>query len=308
MQTTDQLTREFAIPGVLAFRETHPGMVAVDVTTAACTAQLYLQGAHLTQWQPAGQAPVLFLSERSAFAPGKAIRGGIPVVFPWFASPETSPVHPPAGSPSHGFARTSPWSLRFAAIAGDDVHLSLLLDPAPHREPFQSLQVGLDISLGNACDVRLTVANASTDPGAAPVLFEEALHTYLHVGDARQVSIEGLRGTAFLDKTDGFQRKTQTEDPLRFHGETDRMYLNTKTSLTLTDPTLKRRLHLRKTGSETTVIWNPATEVAGRLADLGADAWPHFACMETANAGENALRLPAGQAHTMGMHLSVEAL
>ena len=102
MQQPDELTEQFAIPECLTFDEPFPGMPRALVSTPQCRAELYLQGAHLTQWQPAGQQPALFLSERSAYLPGKAIRGGIPVVFPWFGAPELSPVHPPAGSAAHG--------------------------------------------------------------------------------------------------------------------------------------------------------------------------------------------------------------
>ena len=69
MQNIDQLNASFAIPGVLSFDE-HNGLDRARITTPACTAELYLQGAHITAWQPAGTEPVLFLSDRSAFAPG----------------------------------------------------------------------------------------------------------------------------------------------------------------------------------------------------------------------------------------------
>ncbi|HLI75858.1 MAG TPA: D-hexose-6-phosphate mutarotase [Acidobacteriaceae bacterium] len=306
MQTAAELSEIFTIPGCLTFDEPHPGMPCAHITTAVCTAELYLQGAHLTQWQPAGQEPVLFLSGRSAFTPGKAIRGGIPVIFPWFGAPDTSPVHPPAGSSSHGYARIWPWTLRFAALAGDDLHLSLTLDHNArlHALGFDFLQLGIDIMLGRNLSVRLTAANA----GAVPFLFEEALHAYLNLSQIDQVSIQGLQETEFLDKTDGFQRKKQTDPVLTFSTETDRPYLNTSSPVSLTDPVLKRRLLLTKTNSQTTVIWNPAAALTARLPDLAPGDWQHFACMETANAAENAVTLQPGEAHTMSMHLSVDPL
>ena len=308
MQTADQLKEEFALEDVLRFDEPHPGMPRVQVRTPACSAELYLQGAHLTGWQPAGEQPVLFLSERSAFAPGKAIRGGVPVIFPWFGAPQNSPVPTPRGAGSHGFARISPWTLRFAALAGDDVHLSLTLDATPLQQEagFVGLQLGIDFVLGQTLTVRLTAVNASEQ--AQDVLFEEALHAYFRIGDVHQASIRGLAGTEYLDKTENFQRKTQTETDLRFSGETDRPYLNTKNPVTLQDPVLGRRIVLSKTNSDTTVIWNPAAELNAKLPDLAPEDWLHFACMETANAAENALTLTRGQAHTMTMHVAVEAL
>ena len=128
MQTTSELNEVFGLPGVLTFDEPYPGMPRATVTTPACTGEFYLQGAHTTLWQPRGEQPGLFLSDRSPYVPGKAIRGGIPVIFPWFGAPETSPVKTSQGATQHGFARRWPWTLRFAALAGEDLHISTTLD------------------------------------------------------------------------------------------------------------------------------------------------------------------------------------
>ncbi len=314
MQTAEQLAADFSLPELLSFDEPHPGMPRFQVRTPACTAELYLQGAHLTAWQPAGQQPVLFLSDRSAFTPGKAIRGGIPVIFPWFAAAEASPVPTPPGAGSHGFARTAPWTLRFAALAGDDLHLSLTLDQtegtpateAMRKAGFSAFGLALEVILGHTLTLRLSVANASAGDAAKPLFFEEALHAYLAVGDSEHVTVEGLAGTAFLDKTDNFARKTQTDRELRFRAETDRPYLNTTAPVTLHDPVLGRRLRLTKANSRTTVTWNPGPELTAKLADLRPDAWHNFVCLETANAAEDALTLQPGEARTMEMHLAVE--
>lgn len=314
MQTADQLTADFGLPELLTFDEPHPGMPRLQVRTPACTAELYLQGAHLTAWQPSGQQPVLFLSECSAFAPGKAIRGGIPVVFPWFAAAETSPVPTPPGAGSHGFARTAPWTLRFAALAGDDLHLSLTLDQAEgtpataamRSAGFENFGLALEIILGRTLTLRLSVANASTGEAAKPLFFEEALHTYLAVGDSENITVEGLAGAEYLDKTENFARKPQTERELRFRGETDRPYLNTTAPITLHDPVLGRRLRLTRANSHTAVTWNPGPELTAKLADLLPDAWHNFVCLETANVAENALTLQPGEAQTMEMHLTLE--
>lgn len=303
MQTAAALNEEFAIPDLLTFDEPYPGMPRACLTSPACTSELYLQGAHLTHWAPSGQEPVLFTSERSSFAPGKAIRGGIPIIFPWFGAPETSPVHPAPGSSSHGFARVWPWTLRFAALAGDDLHLSLTLDHNErlHALGFDFLQLGVDLTLGHTLTVRLTTMNNRN----TAFLLEEALHTYLQIGDIEQVFISGLAGTDYLDKTENFRRKTQNEDQVRFTAETDRPYLGTTAPITLRDPVLRRCLNITKTNSNTTVVWNPAAELTAKLPDLAPDDWHQFACIETANVAENAVTLAPQQAHSMAMHLSV---
>ena len=304
MQSADELSETYELPGVLTFDEPYPGMPRARITTPACNAEFYLQGAHLTQWQPAGQQAALFLSERSSYVPGKAIRGGVPIIFPWFGSPETTPVQTSHGAPQHGFARSWPWTLRFAALAGDDLHLTTTLDQTEGIRAlgFSGFELACEFILGRTLAVRLTVANT----GEVPFFFEEALHAYLAVGDSREVSVEGLQATEFLDKTDGFKRKQQTEAALHFVGETDRPYLNTATPLMLRDPVLRRCLHLQKGGSKTTVTWNPGPDLAAKLTDLAPETWQHFVCLETANVAENAITLQPRETHTMEMRLSVE--
>lgn len=305
MQTADELNDTFALPGALFFDEVHPGMPRAHITTPACTAEFYLQGAHLAAWQPVGEQPVVFLSERSHFESGKAIRGGIPIIFPWFGSPDTSPVPTPPAASQHGFARTAPWTLHFAALAGEDLHLSATLDKteAVRATGFWGFELAYELVIGRTLTARLSVANT----GEKPFLFEEAMHAYLAVSDAEAVSVEGLGDVEFLDKTDGFARKTQEDATLQFRGQVDRPYLNTTSSVLLRDPGLGRNLHLVKAGSKTTVTWNPGAELASTLKDLPPDGWRRFVCLETANVAENAITLLSREAHTMEMRLSVEA-
>jgi glucose-6-phosphate 1-epimerase len=301
--TLQELTANFAIENVLAF-EQNGDLVRACITLPACTAELYLQGAHLTRWQPAGHKPVLFLSERSAFATGKAIRGGVPVIFPWFGARTATPFSDRSDGPSHGFARTQAWELAFAALAGDDLHLTLTLGPTGVSRAlgYDHFQLAYNLILGAELRLQLTVANQSTQP----LYFEEALHTYLEVGDAQQISIIGLSDTEYLDKTDGFQRKLQTESPLCLSGETDRPYLNTVLPINLDDPVYKRRITVDKSHSNTTVVWNPWKELTAKLADMAPDGWLTMTCIETANAAENAVTLEPGAHHTMEAHLFVQ--
>jgi glucose-6-phosphate 1-epimerase len=299
-----QLTDDFAIPGLLAFSQNELGLIRATITTPACTAELYLQGAHLTQWQPMGHGAVLFLSERSAFAPGKAIRGGVPIIFPWFGSRTATPESLRTDGPSHGFARTCDWTLAFAALAGDDLHLTLTLGPseASRALGYDHFQLALQLRLGAELNMQLTVANSGTQP----LHFEEALHTYLAVGDARQASILGLSGTDYLDKTDNFARKCQKESPLLLTGETDRPYLNTEASVDLEDPVLQRRISVAKSNSKTTVVWNPWSGLCAKLADMAPSGWLQMVCIETANTAEDAITLPPNTHHTMQANITVQ--
>jgi glucose-6-phosphate 1-epimerase len=303
MQTIDQLNASFAVPGILSFDE-HGGLVRARITTPMCTGELYLQGAHIATWQPANEQPVLFLSEKSSFAEGKAIRGGIPIIFPWFGSRTATPEDSRTDGPSHGFARTQIWRLDFGAYAADELHLSLSLEPTELSRSlgFGKFLLAYQISFGNELRLRLSIAN----DGDKPMHIEEALHTYLHVGDVEQARVHGLFETEYLDKTHNFARKTQTEPVLTLTGPSDRPYLNTTSPIVVDDPVLQRRITVTKANSRTTVVWNPWANAG--LADMSDDGWRHMLCIESANASENALTLQPHEAHVMETTISVEAL
>ena len=311
-QQTLQDLLQFEIPGVLTFAPAQGGLLAAHITTPAAEAIVYVQGAHLTHWQPQGFSPVLFLSDRSEFTAGKAIRGGIPVIFPWFG--DRSDGH---SGPAHGFARISGWHLAFAGLSGssDDpaLHLVWTLDPTELSRSlgFDRFHVAYRMTIGRKLTLELTVAylNTPAEDAHPPAhfVFEEAFHTYFAVADARQVTIEGLAHTDYLDKVDNAQRKRQHDPRLHLTGRTDRPYLNTAAACILHDPAGYRRIVIAKSGSQSTVVWNPWQELTAKMPDLAPDAWQHFTCIETANVGENAITLPPGAAHTMRAEISVEA-
>lgn len=297
MASVAELQEQFGIEGVLAFDEPHAGMVRARITTAACSAELYLYGAHLTAWQPSGADPVLFLSPNSAFQRGKAIRGGVPVVFPWFAARSADVTGGRTDGPSHGFARTTEWELQFAAISGDDVHLALSLRPDDNTRAlgFDAFRTVMEFTLGRTLTLRMTVANE----GAAPLVYEQALHSYFHVGDIAQVTVRGLEHTVYIDKPDGFRRKEQGSEPITFSGEVDRPYLNTTEDVLVEDRTLARTIVVSKAGSQTTVVWNPGEALAAKTADIGVEAARRYVCVETANAADNRITLAPRTAHVM---------
>jgi len=298
------ISNQFTIPGVLAFSQTEQGLIRANITTPACTAELYLQGAQITQWQPTGQQPVLFLSERSFFTPGKAIRGGIPIVFPWFGARTATPDDPRTDGPSHGFARISEWTLAFAALAGDDLHLTLTLGASDTSRSlgYDQFALAYEITLGVELNVKLTVTNQ----GSKPLHFEEAFHTYFSIGDSQQVSIIGLSDTEYLDKIDDFKRKRQTDPLLKLTGETDRPYLDTLVPVNIDDPVLRRRITVDKAESKSTVVWNPWSTLTATLPDMSPDCWLTMVCIETANVATNAITLASGEHHSMEAHIFVQ--
>src|SRR5262249_33737148 len=202
-------------------------------------------------------------------------------------------------APDHGFARTSEWAV--AAVERPDdasVAVTLLLGPddVSRRLWPREFTIRHRVVFGARLEMTLEVVNRSQET----ITVEEALHTYLLVGDVRQASITGLGGVTYIDKTDGMRRKVFGAGPLRLTGTTDRVFLDTRATCVVMDPALGRRLVVEKTESSTTVVWNPWDEKARRMADLGPDAWRSMLCVETANVADNALHLVSGDRHRMG--------
>lgn len=296
-----QLTDHFAIPGVLHFDE-HDGLIRAIVTTPSANATVYLQGAHLVSWQPKGQEDVLYLSRKSDFAQGKPIRGGVPLAFPWFATDSKADRYQGKPGPTHGFARIQDWTLSFAAQSGDGLHLTFTLGPTEvSREMgFDHFRVAFELTIGHSLTMKLAVASDAD----TPLLFEEAMHTYFHVADVRQISITGLEPTGYLDKTDGFKGKPAAGVPLVPSAFTDRVYNNTTATCVIHDPGFKRAITITKQNSDTTVVFNPWKA----MPDLGEAEWPSFICVETVNAGANAVRLEPGKTHVMTANITLSEL
>lgn len=301
MSDIKELQRRFSIPDVVRIEPGEGGLTRVAVTACEVQAHVYLHGAHVTHYGPPGGRAVLFMSAKSLFQPGKAIRGGVPVIFPWFGGKAGDPA-----APAHGLARTTEWNLADVRQSSEGpVVLTLELTSTPQMRKLWPHEFSLRylVTVGATLDLALEVRNTS---GSA-FTFEEALHTYLTVGDVRKVKIEGLAGREFLDKTDGQRRKTQAPGAMEITGETDRVYLNTADVVTVTDPQLGRRLSVEKQGSQATVVWNPWIAKAKAMADFGDEEWPGMLCIETANAAENAISLAAGQTHRMSASISSKA-
>jgi glucose-6-phosphate 1-epimerase len=297
LEMIQQWNERFAIRGVAEVVAGLGGLAAVRVTLAAGSAEIYLHGAHLTSWRPAGGDEVIFLSARSRFEVGKAIRGGIPICFPWFRAKKDD-----AGAPQHGFARTSPWSLEAVEHVGDSVVISLALESSDATLalwPF-AFRAVYRVTVGAELKLELAVTNT----GDAAFEFEEALHTYHRVGDVERVRVAGLDGSSYLDNRDGNKAKVQAGDVV-LAGAVDNAYLATESALEIVDPRLGRRVEIEKAGSRTTVVWNPWSEAAKTMADLGDEEWREFVCVEASNILSGTVTLGPGEEHVLGVTIRV---
>jgi len=295
----DTLNDHFGRPGVLWFEQGNGGLPRAVITTPSASGHVYLQGAHVTHYQPRESRPVLFTSSRSRFTSGHAIRGGVPIVFPWFGPHPSDPR-----APDHGFARILEWSVEAVELSGETVTLVLTLSSSPTTHATWPHPFGLRyrVAVGSILDLILEVENR----GGEAVTFQEALHAYYQVGDVERVTVYGLDAVTYIDKADAMRRKVEGSAGTRIRDLTDRVYLDTRARCVVADPTLERRLLVDKEGSDSTVLWNPGRQTARTMADLGEDEWRWMLCVETANAADNAVRLAPGQRHFMRARISIE--
>jgi glucose-6-phosphate 1-epimerase len=288
----DALNQRFGIAGVAEVVAGNGGLPKVRVATSSCTAEIYLHGAHVTAWRPAGAEEAIFVSEHSHWKDGLPIRGGIPICFPWFRAKADNPE-----APIHGFVRLREWRLD-AVTAQEDGTVTVVCstesDEATRRWWPYEFRLVHRIALGKTLRLELMMSNT----GSEPLRFEEALHTYFRVGDARRVRVRGLDQVAYLDNTDGNREKIQAGD-LVFSAKTDNAYLNTAGAVDLIDAALRRKIRTEKTNSATTVVWNPWEQGAAAMPDFGEDEWQRMTCVEASNIFGSAITLAPGEEHIM---------
>ena len=297
----EKLTAEFGIAGILDFVEAEHGLVKAAISLDGMAGELYLQGAQLTAWQPPGERPVLFTSPNSAFAPGRAIRGGIPIIFPWFGASRHAPT-----APQHGFARTARWHLdRVETAARESLTLTFNLGEGDVGSPFwpEPFRAIYTVVFAQTLSLRLAVQNRATHP----IIFEEVLHTYFAISDITGIAISGLAGTTYIDKSDAARRKPQTAALVTITSETDSVYLDTPGQCVIEDRGWHRRVVIKKDGAASSVVWNPWAEKAAAMVDLGDPAWRGMVCVETGNIADNEVRLAADGEHQMSTAISVDA-
>ena len=294
------LNRRFEIPGIARIVDGRGGLPCVQVSSPRASGEIYLHGAHVTSWKPAGNEEVLYLSSKSKWQDGAAIRGGVPVCFPWFSARADDPR-----SPAHGLVRTKSWQLEGITHADHDVTvaLSTSADDATRKTWFGDYHLLFCATFGEQLRLEIIVTNR----GTSSFRFEEALHSYFRVANIAGAKLRGLNGAGFIDKTDAKREKHQHGDVL-ISAETDRVYLKTFSTVEIEDPAARRRVLVAKEESRDTVLWNPWSEKAKKMSDVGADEWRQFVCVETCNVGDHAVNLAPAQAHTMSALISVSAL
>lgn len=293
------MTQPIELPASASRQPGLGGLASTVVENALGRAQIYDHGAHVAAFQPrASTYPVLWLSQQSMFEDDKAIRGGVPLCFPWFG-----PRDGDSSAPMHGLARLGLWQLSQASEDSGGTKLQFV--PSPELEERglwpKGAAVSLQVLVGEALEISFTA-----EARERSCAFEIALHTYLSVGDVRTVEVFGLEGAPFWDKVARTQQRGD-RGSLRIKGETDRVYTSSSTC-TVRDSAWRREIVIEKQNSGSTVVWNPGAAKASKMPDFGDGEWSQMLCVETANVGRHRIELALGASHTTTARISVREM
>jgi glucose-6-phosphate 1-epimerase len=300
MKEAETLNKKLAIAGELVFRTGSQGALIADVSNAQGAGTIAIQGAQILSWAPAGQAPVVWLSPAAKFAPGKSLRGGAPVCWPWFGPHPQDPT-----KPAHGFARNRDWEVQDVASVKDGTRVVMRFTPNDAERVIwpHDAELTLAVTLGARLRAELSTCNT----GGKVIELTQAIHTYFHVGDIAKVRVEGLEGCDYIDKmaADAIVRQ---QGPIRIDREVNRIYLGCPGDAVIVDESLRRRIRVAKHGSSSYVVWNPWAETGAKFGDMGAEGYRHMLCVETTNAASDLATVVPGGTYTLATEYLVEAL
>lgn len=282
-----------------------------DVVNADSSASISDYGAHVLTWTPAGQPPVIWRPAAVQLHEGTAIRGGVPIIFPWFNTGWDG-GRPVSKKPKHGFGRVSFWAFDETAVT--DRHVRYTLDSADFGDDLLAqlnsgdhprFHATYDVEIGERIAMTLTVTN----DGDEPLTYEAALHTYLHVGDVERIAVHGLESCDYLDNTQpGVPHCPATGEPITFDGMVDRTYLRgdeADAPIAIDDPVLGRTIEIINAGAPQAVVWNPGQAAGDAMGDLAVGEWRGFVCVEAVARLDRSVTLAPGQTHTLSQTLSV---
>jgi glucose-6-phosphate 1-epimerase len=295
----DELSR-YEIDGELQFIEIEHGFVYAEINNTRAHATVSTYSGQLLSYRPKDrQEDLLFVSDKAYYEAGKAIKGGIPVCWPWFGpDPENR------GRPAHGFVRNRQWQVSGSESLADGstkIILSIADSEATRALWPHPFRLDIEITVGDTLRVELVTHNTGNDS----ITISQALHSYFRVGDITSVSVLGLDGINYIDKANDSARKTQA-GPLTISSEVDRIYTDTSGDLTIDDASLERKISIASSGCSTAVVWNPWVEIAASMADLDDDDYLQMLCVETANAGPETVTITAGDCYRLSAEYSIE--
>jgi glucose-6-phosphate 1-epimerase len=273
---------------VITHKKLSNGFEYIEVQNSSATAKVALQGAHLFEYQRVGQEAILWLSEISDFEQGRAIRGGVPLCWPWFGFSEDKTL------PQHGFARTTMWEF-VSANEIDDSETTLLFRLSNSEQTLKiwNYKFLLELQITISKELKMELKTTNLDDKAFKI--SQALHTYFSVSHISEVAIKGLDKKPYLDAL-SWQKEVQGGN-IRFEEEIDRVYQEVNNEIILVDK--NREIYIKNTNSASVVVWNPWIEKTSRMSAMKEDAYEHFVCIESANAFDDTRAIEPKQSHTL---------
>ena len=298
----EQLNAEYSLANQLSFYKGEGGLPFATIVNSNASAVVSLYGGQVLSYLPQAEAKdLLFVSDKAYYQTGKAIKGGIPVCWPWFG-----PDPQNLGRSAHGFVRNRMWSVVGTTMtASGEPQLSLgltdtseTLDIWPH-----TFDLTLTITLGETLHLALRTRNK----GEKMFSLTQALHTYFSISDIANTHVTGLEGTQYIDKTaKGKSSVLSQNGEVMIGEEVDRIYTRVPTEVSIIDEILKRRIRIESAGSNSTVVWNPWAKIAAEMADLQDDDYLRFLCVETANAAPDIVTVMPDEEYCLAAEYRIE--
>lgn len=249
-----------------------------------CQAVIALQGGQLLLWQPSEQKPVIWLSENAIFDKNVAIRGGIPICWPWFGKIK---------SPPHGFVRTEIWSLLSCKESQEQI--SICLNLASNTLWDYPFDLTVTFKLGSRCFIELDAKGDFSTTAA--------LHSYFYVQNITDTVISGV-GKNYEDRLLSTSSSDDNNDKLMINQEVDRIYTTPQQVTTIDDKVLRRRIKLTHYGASDVVVWNP-WQSAQMIEDMSAEGYKSMLCVETAKINQPLISTPTSSAK-LGLQIETE--
>lgn len=300
MNLLEQLNQQHSIDKHLTFRQGKGGLAMISVTAPRAIATISLHGGQVLSYTPVEcDHDLLFVSNNAYFQNDKAIKGGAPICWPWFAAHAEDEA-----LPFHGFVRNQAWQVCATECRDNgDVVITLVFNDTEQTRKLwpYSFELRQVITVGESLGIGLVTINT----GSQTFSLTQAIHTYFSVGDITQVKVTGLEDKPYLDKVEQFTVKNQA-GPITVNQEVDRIYQQVDSPLVIHDAVYNRNIHIEHTGSATAVVWNPWMEISEQSQDLENDSYQHFICVETANAADNIITVESDESYTLGVEYHIQ--
>ena len=299
MKSIDELDELFSIEGEVGFIEMDGELPFIAISNKYAQADICMYGAHVMSFTPHNTMDLLWMSPDSFLEEGKAIRGGIPVCFPWFGPHKTDPE-----KPQHGFGRLMNWDVvETKSEANGETLVRFQLHSSEETKVYwpYDFVAELAITVGAKLNVALKVTNTSSEPFE----YSCALHSYFTLSGIDNITIEGLEGTTYFNQLNS-ANSVQKEPTLKIQEATTRHYLNTETPVVVNDPIFRRRIKVEKSGSKVTTVWNPWKEACVDIPDIPDYGYETFVCVESTNAFNNCITLAPNESHETSTTIGLE--